>query len=40
MRERVHAFRRDPELMEVIVAADVVVKARVDPEDWLARAFS
>ncbi len=39
------AFRRDPELMEVIaVAEDAVVSARVDPEDAeedrLARAFS
>ena len=32
MRERVHAFGRDLELMEVIAAAeDAVVKARVDP---------
>jgi hypothetical protein len=39
----VDAFTRDLELMEVIVAADAVVKARVDledAEDWLARAFS
>ena len=37
----VDAFRRDPELMEVIAAAeDAVVEARVDPEDWLARALS
>jgi hypothetical protein len=45
MRERVHAFGRDLELMEVIAAAeDAVVKARVDPEDAeedrLPRAFS
>jgi hypothetical protein len=39
----VDAFTRDLELMEVIVAADAVVNARVDLEDahdWLARAFS
>jgi hypothetical protein len=43
MRERVPAFRRDLELMEVIAAEDAVVNARVDPEDSedrLARAFS
>ena len=37
------AFTRDLELMEVIVAADAVINARVDLEDahdWLARAFS
>ena len=37
------AFTRDLEPMEVIAAADAVVKARVDledAEDWLARAFS
>ena len=39
----VDAFTRDLELMEVIAAADAVVKARVDledAEDWLACAFS
>ena len=39
-----HAFRRDLELiMEVIGAAEAVLKARVDPEDaedWLAHPFS
>ena len=40
-----HAFGRDPELMEVIAAAgDAVVEVPVAPddaeEDWLARAFS
>jgi len=44
IRERVHAFARDSELMEVItVAEDAVVKAHVDLEeagDWLARGFS
>jgi hypothetical protein len=44
MRERVHAFTRDLELMEVISAAeDAVVNPRVDledAEDWLASAFS
>ena len=42
-RERVHAFRRDLELMEAIAATDAVLKARVDPEDaedWLAHPFS
>ena len=37
------AFTRDLELMEVVAAADAVVKARVDLEDaqdWLAHAFS
>ena len=43
MREGVHAFTRDSELMEVIATADAVVNARVDledAEDRLARAFS
>jgi hypothetical protein len=45
MRERVHAFTRDLELMEVISAAeDAGVNVRVvdleEAEDWLARAFS
>ena len=42
-RERVHAFRRDLELMEVTAAAEAMLKARLDPEDaegWLAHPFS
>ena len=42
-RERVHAFRRDLELMDLIGAAEAMLKARLDPEDaegWLAHPFS
>ena len=41
MREKVHSFTRGLKLPEVIAAAeDALVNARVDLEDWLARAFS
>jgi hypothetical protein len=42
-REGARILRRDLELMELIAAADAVLKARVDPEDaedWLAHPFS